>query len=163
VITTEAIHRVQALVDGELSEKDRSAVESLLKSDSDLQTLHEALLSEKDWLKGNEKERCVPEPRDFYWSKIESGIERELAKESAIPSIQTRPLGFWLRWLLPVGGVAAVLFLAMIAQFGGPTNPAPSTQKASSYHEVDSSLDSGSLITFRSESEGVTVFWISSD
>jgi anti-sigma factor RsiW len=162
VITTEAIHRVQALVDGELSEKDRSAVETLLKSDSDLQTLHEALLSEKDWLKGNEKERCVPEPRDFYWSKIESAIEREDAR-SAVPSSQSRPLGFWLRWLLPVGGVAAVLFLAMIAQFGDPTNPASATQKASSYHEVDSPLDSGSLITFRSETEGVTVFWISSD
>jgi anti-sigma factor RsiW len=161
-MTTEAIHRVQSLVDGELSEKDRSAVEALLKSDSDLQTLHEALLSEKDWLKGNEKERCVPEPRDFYWSKIESAIERE-AERSAAPSNQARPLGFWLRWLLPVGGLAAVLFLAMIAQFGGPTNPVPSTQKASSYHEVDSPLDSGSLITFRSETEGVTVFWISSD
>jgi anti-sigma factor RsiW len=162
VITTEAIHRVQALVDGELSAKDRSAVEALLKSDSDLQTLHEALQSEKRWLKGNEKERFVPEPRDFYWSKIENAIEREDAKAAA-SSNQSRPLGFWLRWLLPVGGVAAVLFWAMIAQFGGPTNPAPSMQKASSYSEVDSPLDSGSLITFRSETEGVTVFWISSD
>ena len=162
MITTEAIHRIQALVDGELPENDRSVVEASLKSDPDLQTLHEALLSEKKWLKGNEQERCVPEPRDFYWSKIESAIEREDAK-SATPSNQARPLGFWLRWLLPVGGLAAALFFAMIVQFGGPTNPAPSTQKASSYHEVDSPLDTGSLITFRSETEGVTVFWISSD
>ena len=163
MITSETIHKVQAFLDGELPEGERAAVETLVKSDPDLTLLYEALSSEKDWLGGNEMERIVPEPRDFYWSKIGSAIERDLEEEVLPPETIARPLGFWLRWLLPVGGVAAVLLLAMVAQFGGPTNPPAAAQKASSYHEVDSPLDSGSLITFRSESEGVTIFWMSSD
>ena len=161
----ETIERIQAYVDEELPEAELAEVEALLQSDEALLGLSEELREGRELLRANELERAVPEPRDFYWSNIARGIE-EIDQagtpiESTVPS--GRSLTDWLKWLVPVGGVAALLFLAMLSQFNGPQGNAKQTEKASSYHEVDSPLDSGSLITFRSNTEGVTVVWITSD
>ena len=163
---TETIHRVQAFVDGELPAADQALVEALIQEDPELKQLHEELTQGREWLRGNEPERSVPEPRDFYWSKIATGIERAEHQEAQMEDAAHRSgveQSFWLRWLLPMGSVAAVLVLAMLAQFEGPKTPGANEQKAASYHEVDNPLETGSLITFRSNTEGVTVVWITSD
>ena len=163
---TETIYKVQALVDGELPAADRAGLETLIQSDEELKQLHETLTQGREWLNGNELERSVPEQRDFYWSKIAAGIDRaeqKTEREQKASKGHGTKQAFWLRWLVPMGGVAAILVLAMLAQFGGPPKPGSGDQKAASYHEVDNPLETGSLITFRSNSEGVTVVWISSD
>ncbi len=161
----DTIERIQAYVDGELPEHERPEMESLIQSDEGLSGLCNELREGRELLQANEPERSVPEPRDFYWSKIARGIEE--LEQAGIPieplAGKERSLAHWLKWLVPVGGVAAVLFLAMLLQFNGQKGTGLQAEKASSYHEVDSPLETGSLISFRSNTEGVTVFWITSD
>lgn len=165
-MTADTIYKIQAYADGELTAAERQEVEALLQVDGEAKTLLSALQEEKSWLAGNELPRVVPEPRDFYFSKIQKGIERAETLEttgSATHEPTPRSLLYWLRWLLPVGALSLIMILALLPQFQESNRRKDSVEKARSYHEMDHPLDSGSLITFRSEAEGVTVFWITSD
>ncbi len=161
----DTFERIQAYLDGELPESEHAEVAALLDADESLQGLYDELIEGRDLLRTHEPQRSVPEPRDFYWSKIAQGIEK--VDQAGVPvessSQQKRRFSYWVKWLLPVGGLAAVLFLAMLSQFGVPKGAGTQAEKASSYHEMDNPLETGSLISFRSNSEGVTVLWITSD
>lgn len=163
MITEETICKVQAYVDGELPETDLEAVNTLIEGDPELTDLLKELRSSQEWLRGNEMERKLPESRDFYWSKILRGIEAEEAATIVPAGQPRRGIAFWLRWLLPVGGLATVLFLAIMSEFQSGTGQERSGERAASYHEVDHPSDTGSLITFRSNAEGVTVVWLASE
>ena len=165
-MTAETIYKVQAYADGELTAAERLDVEALLRVDDEAKALLAALEEEKSWLEGNELDRVVPEPRDFYFSRIREGIERAETLASISPENRERAprsVLYWLRWLLPVGALSLVMILALSPQFQESNRRKESVEKARSYHEMDHPLESGSLITFRSEAEGVTVFWITSD
>jgi len=100
--------KLQAYVDGELSERDTRGLAQWIAEDKEAQGLLAELKTAKALLAGNEPELAVPESREFYWSKIQREIQR---------SPETRsPAAFWLSWqkyLAPLAGVALVIFLAV--------------------------------------------------
>ena len=167
---TQTAHRVQAYVDGELPEQERSEVEAVLAADSDAKELLEALEEGRKWLRTNELGRVVPEPRDFYWAQVVRGIEQAQAAEAEAQQLESEPLhregrliAGWVRWLLPVGGLAALMMAFVFSEYVPSGGPVGGIEKAASYHEVDHTVENGGLITFRSDSEGVTVVWITSE
>jgi hypothetical protein len=109
----------------------------------------------------NEPEVRVPDTRDFYWSQIQrriSAAERESRVSQAKP--------WWMRFLAPIAGTVALcaMLLSVVNKDGRqPTAVNPALPAlASAPHQLEQSADV-STITFRSESEGVTVVWITSE
>jgi hypothetical protein len=71
----------------------------------------------------------------------------------ALPSAQSS--GFhWFRWLLPIGGVAAlaVAFTLSPGRFG--------TFKTGENLASETGSDASGAVMFRSDSEGVTICWL---
>lgn len=153
--------KVQAYLDNELSPGEARKVASLISSDTEARDLYHALQSTKQFLEGNEPEVKLQESRDFYWSKIQRGIES--AERMPKPSAAT---SWWVKLLAPLAGAAALLALLLsVAHPGdGPTSVAQSSpedfiaERAS--HEVEDLNPDVSTITFHSEAEGVTVVWV---
>ena len=67
--------KIQALVDGELTEFEAGKLRDRIKNDVRLQVLHERLMQMKDLISKHEMPRVLPESSDFYWSKISQKIE----------------------------------------------------------------------------------------
>src|SRR6266536_3491712 len=88
MINHETELRLQAYLDGELSEAEAKGIADLLRCDAGAQTLYQELRIAKSLLAGNELERKLPEPPEFYWSKIQRHIER---MESAAADGLTEP------------------------------------------------------------------------
>ena len=66
--------KLQALLDGELPEREAAEVEARVKADPQAQALLDELRMTTTALRGNELERALPETREFFWSKIERTI-----------------------------------------------------------------------------------------
>ena len=150
--------KVQAYLDNELSPADARKIGTLISSDSEARDLYQELKETREILAQNEPALALPESRDFFWSKIERSIvsaEREPAHPEARP--------WWARFLAPVAGsVALFALLLTLVDRGGTESPlalAPSSPDAP-IHQFKEDADV-STITFRSEAEGVTVVWLS--
>jgi len=145
--------RLQAWLDGELPAGEAQAAAAWVQRDPEAGTLARELRAAKTALAGNELERALPESREFYWSKI----ERDIARAKTPVPAPARPawLAGWFRLLAPVGIAAALALLV-----SGPTLPWRPKAKLVSTAVIESPLDDVSSITFRSESEGMTVVWI---
>jgi anti-sigma factor RsiW len=152
--------KVQAYLDNELSAGDARSVSKLISSDSEFRDLYAELKHTKDALVHNEPAISVPDSREFYWSQI----QRRIASAERQPVVShTRP--WWLRMLAPVAGTVA-LFAILLSVINpnrqDPVVTASVTQAAvAPLHKVEEAADV-SLFTFRSESEGVTLVWVSS-
>lgn len=146
--------KIQALVDGELSATEAQEVQQWLEHDAAAQALAAELRASREYLRGNEAPRTVPEARDFYWSKIAREIERAERETRIAPPVSK--LNQWLRWMVPVGGLTALAFLLVINQ--GTVTKQPSLLSLG--HEIETTLEETSSITFRSESAGMTVVWV---
>lgn len=151
--------QVQAYLDNELSPADARSVSKLISSDVAIRELYNELKDTKDVLVQNEPEIRVPDTRDFYWSQIQRRIasaEREPAVTNARP--------WWMRFLAPIAGTAALcaLLLSVVNKDGQPTPGGSNLPALAStpMHSVQEPADV-SLFTFRSESEGVTLVWVS--
>jgi hypothetical protein len=73
----------------------------------------------------------------------------------------------WLAWLVP-GGAAACIALVVFQKGilddvldGIKSTGKKAARIAPSFHEIDSQQQNAGFISFRSESEGVSVVWIS--
>lgn len=165
--------KLQAFVDGELSPRETREITQLLATDAAAQALVAELRSTATLLKGNELEVTLPESGDFFWSKIEREIRRE-------PSRTTRPEAansWWIRWAAPLAGATVLLALAIsLSQRADPdprTASAPESKvephkiakvaKARFAHEFEVPSDETTVMTFHSESAGMTVVWLASD
>ena len=144
--------KVQAQVDGQLTGREATRLTARLTRDRELSALRDELLVMKEWLREEPIERPVPESREFYWSKIQRGI-------AAAPTGRVRhfsSLGWWLRWLVPVGATALLCvywFLPMV--------PAPDQGVHLSVgHEIETPLADTMSFSFRSESAAMTVVWV---
>jgi anti-sigma factor RsiW len=153
--------QVQAYLDNELSPADARNVSSLISSDAIARELYSELKDTREMLVQNEPEVRVPDTRDFYWSQIQrriSAAERESRVSQAKP--------WWMRFLAPIAGTVALcaMLLSVVNKDGRqPTAVNPALPAlASAPHQLEQSADV-STITFRSESEGVTVVWITSE
>ena len=148
--------KVMAYLDNELSPADARKVGTWISTNPEARDLYNELKETHEVLMQNEPELKLPESREFFWSKIERGIvsaERE-------PATVERP--WWTRFLAPALGTVALfaLLLTVVDRGGGRTPVALSDPAGVPIHQFEEGPDV-STITFRSEAEGVTVVWLS--
>ncbi len=147
--------KVQAYLDNELSPAEARQVASLISSDSEARLVYSELKDTKEILAGNESPATLPDSPDFYWSQI----QRRIAAEEKIAP-RTTPTPWWMKLLAPAAGAIA-LFAALLSIQGPSVRPTGSSD-ISAMHEIENNPQM-STITFRSESEGVTVVWVSAN
>jgi anti-sigma factor RsiW len=152
-MTDEQQLKLQAFLDGELPESDTREVAAWVARDAEAAALHGELKNTRGALKGFEAQVKLPESREFYWSKIKREIER--STPVAAPA-ETASLFTWFRRVLvPLGAVAALALVAFITiqSFSGSGG-----RRAIA---VNSMLADAGAFTYRDESQGMTVVWLS--
>src|SRR5688500_4368881 len=155
--------KVQAYLDNELTPGEARRIASLLTNDPVARDLYNELKQTKEIVSKNEPVQCLSDSRDFYWSKIQREINRTERVERPAPS------PWWMRLMAPVAG--AVALFAILLSVSGPgtgTSPTITASKVQNapvapMHQGEIVSSEMSAITFRSEAEGVTVVWVSSD
>lgn len=103
--------KIQAFLDGELTEGEAREVAALIATDAKAANLHNELKITRRVLHGSEEQIKVPETREFYWSRISQEIEKQSRAEAILPSVSA-----WhmiVRWLKPLGVVAATAIVGM--------------------------------------------------
>jgi anti-sigma factor RsiW len=143
--------KLQAHLDGELSDSEAREVASLLAQDADAAALYAELTNTRGALKGFESEIKLPESREFYWSKIQREIEREEQTEQE--SAPHPVLAMLRRLLVPAMGVAAVLLAVSLIgpQLGG---------NASAEAEMETMFADAGAMTYRDYQGGTTLIWL---
>ena len=106
--------KIQAWLDGELAPKESSRIADLIDNDLEAKELAEDLRAIQKALEVGEKPAVLEDSREFYWSQVERQIEaEEPITESAQPELVSGSLGNALRWLIPVGSLAAISALML--------------------------------------------------
>ena len=141
--------KVQAFLDGELSEAEAREIGSLIARDADVAALHRELKNTRAALAGFEKHIVVPETREFYWSKIAREIARAAAPRAA--DRQHSIFSFWRRILPVAGGVAALLAALVVINRYDPRSPVG----------VEVAQAAGDAFTYRDYEAGTTLVWLS--
>ncbi len=143
--------KLQAYLDGELGPREARQIEARLQAEPEAQALLSELRLTTGALRGNEPEYKLPETREFYWSKIERGIE---AAERA-PRPWTWPaLGWLFRYWPQLSGAtaAALLLLAATAHFHLLAKPG--------WDDIENPLSETGTFCFRSEPDRMTLVWV---
>ena len=144
--------KLQAQLDGELTGREAQEIAAFLENDAEARALFAELQQTRSMLTGNEPELRLPESREFYWSKIEREIERlELAPA---PASAPAWLAFLRRYLRAISGTAVAAALVMFAAV-------QMNLTGDLFEEIDNPLDDTSSFSFRSESQQMTLVWIS--
>jgi anti-sigma factor RsiW len=144
--------KLQACLDGELSGREARKVAAWMTADPEAQALAQELRLTRQALRENEPQHILPEPGEFYWSKI----EREVLKAEPV-SMSGLALAWWAlrRYLAPVAGVAIVAFLAVaIIRFSGPI---PANQHLAEVEDLSEHVGS---FSFRSQMGNMVVVWL---
>ena len=143
--------KLQAYLDGELSAREERAVADCVASDADAEKLLSELRLTKAALKGNELEVKVPEPREFYWSKIEREIQR---LDTTPATVGTNWFTWWRRkYWIPFSGFAVML--ALLIGTGSQL-----LFHSSVLEEIDNPSEETGAFTFRSDKDRLTVVWL---
>jgi hypothetical protein len=145
--------KLQAYLDGELTDREAQQVAASLESDGEARALFGELQQTRSLLTANEPELRLPESREFYWSRIEREIER---LETAVT--ERRPPAwvlFFRRHLAAVGGFTVAAALIVFAGFQ------MNIISPNLLEEIDNPLDDVGTFSFRSESQKMTLVWIS--
>ena len=143
--------KLQAYLDGELSESEAREVAKSLTVRQDAATLLSELRATREALRGFDQEIKIPESREFYWSKIERAIQRHDAPTD--DSLPVLPL--WLarlrRLVVPVAGLA---LLAIIVLF---VIPSPGVGPVS----IETAFSDPGALTYHDYTSGTTLVWLS--
>jgi anti-sigma factor RsiW len=143
--------KLQAYLDGELSEHETREVEAALADDADARALLTELRNTAGALANFGADLKLPESREFFWSKIQREIQRQGIAASGHPT----PVPLWRRFLIPAGAFAALVLVGLIGlKSFGPPNNAGSVA-------VETVLTDSGAMTYRDEAEGMTVVWLS--
>ena len=115
--------KIQSWIDGELSASEAKQVVAMVAADTGLSGLATELRLMKTVLSGNEPELKVPDTREFYWSQIARGIEREERLGVKPVSVSTPFIVQLRKFFMPLAGMTAVANLVapgrlMITVFG---------------------------------------------
>jgi hypothetical protein len=144
--------KLQAYLDGELTGREAQEAAALIESDAEARALSGELQQTRTLLKANEPELRLPESREFFWSKI----EREIERVDTVPAERTPAWVLFLRrHLAAVGGVTVAAALVMFALFQ------VNVISPDLLEEIDNPLDDVGTFSFRSESQQMTLVWIS--
>jgi anti-sigma factor RsiW len=145
--------KLQAYLDGELSEKEARQIERDLANDSGQRELLAELRMTSAALKGLEGAIKVPESREFYWSKIERAIA---SQEVHQPVREKTSIAETLRrFLVPAAGfavlaIACILGLSQSGVFNSPLA-----------FEGESAVADPGAMTYRDFSTKTTLVWLS--
>jgi len=142
--------KLQAYVDGELPSREAAEVEALIARDAEAKALVAELRNTAAALAGHEVGMKLPEPGDFFWSKIRGEIERASRVEAPAPKVSLAAW-FW-RSLIPTGALALVCGLVLRS---GSIQAAPEFSP-----ETDVASDDVGAYTYRSQESGLTTVWI---
>jgi hypothetical protein len=140
--------RIQALLDGEVSEHEAAQLADWVERDAEAGVLAAELGTVRKAMVDNEMIVALPETREFHWSKIERQIQRETLAPNRPP---VSWLARWRRALLPLAGVTAlacVLTLAVV-QMHRPT-----------FDEISATDEGMEAVTFHDQSAELTVVWL---
>jgi anti-sigma factor RsiW len=141
--------KLQAYLDGELSQVEARQVEDSLAGDPEAAALLQELRQTSQALQGFEHGVRLPESREFYWSKIAREIRRQEQ-----PQARREPGSLVLRvqrWFLPASAVA-LLTLVLTLSVGRSTTLLPG--------EMELMSPEMAALTFRSQAEGITMVWL---
>lgn len=150
--------QLMAYLDGELTERETRPVSEALAHDPAVRALAAELTTTKQWLAGNEPVVAVPETREFYWSKIERALEQD--ERTAAPAAGQPPWRHWLKYLVPVAGVALAAGLAVVLM--QPAPPTADEEAARYLTETENLSEHTTSFAFQSQQENMFVVWISS-
>jgi len=145
--------KLQAYLDGELTGHEAQQVAALIQNDAEARALFGELQQTRSLLAANEPELCLPESREFYWSKIERAIER--LETAPVASHVPAWIRFARRHLAALGGATVAAALVVLAAFQ------MNIISPSLLEEIDNPLDDVGTFSFRSESQKMTLVWIS--
>lgn len=159
--------QVQAYLDNEVSASEARKMASLLTHDPEAQRIYNELKDTKALLAGNELPVKLKEPRDFYWSQIRRGIETAETRE-----VRPAKKNWMFRLFAPIAATAGVTALLLsLTNFNPGSGTAPRLAQETAtlvkpspeaLHVIEPAPAEMSAITFHSDTEGVTVVWVSS-
>jgi len=143
--------KLQAHLDGELSEPEAREFAARLETDAEAVSLLAELRNTRAALVTFEQDVKLPESREFYWSKIERAIQsRERSSE-----LRASPPPAWLsslrRLLVPMAG------LALLAIVGLLTTQSPRLGPSS----VETAFSDPGALTYHDYTSGTTLVWLS--
>jgi hypothetical protein len=140
--------KIQAWLDGELSDREARRMAGWVASDAGASALAAELGCIKQAMFRNEAPAAPGESREFYWSQIQSRIEREagLRRDNWTPWYAR-----WRRYLAPAVGVAALACVLVVAV---KQNAPPA------FDEISSTIDGMEAVTFHDQSSQTTVVWL---
>jgi len=145
--------KLQAYLDGELTGRDAQQVAALIEKDVEARALFGELQQTRSLLAANEPEFRLPESREFYWSKIERAIER--TEVAPVRSGEPAWILFFRRHRGALAGISVAAALVLFAAFQ------MNVLSPSLFEEIDNPLDDTGSFSFRSESQQMTLVWIS--
>lgn len=149
---------LQACLDGERDALRSADLEAQCAQNPELRALRDQISHTQELLRQHEPDHRVPVSREFYWRQIERQITPE-NRTNTSSSPWTPSWSAVLRWLVPIGGLAAA-----VALFQLPDGPNPASQTAKLAEPTQLALNGGtteaSSVEYRSESDGVTIHWI---
>ena len=106
--------KIQAWLDGELAPQESARIADLIDNDLEAKELADDLRAMQKALEIGEKPIFLEDSREFYWSQVERQIEaEEPITENSQPELVSGSLGNALRWLIPVGSLAAISALML--------------------------------------------------
>lgn len=147
--------KIQAFLDGELTEVESQEVAALITSDSEASALHAELKNTRRALAGSEEGVVLDESREFYWSKIQREIEK------AAPVTEPEPgVSLWQalsRLFKPVAATAVVVLLGYSAFLYYGERPS----HGGGATEVLVASADAEAITFHDYSDDTTFVWFS--
>lgn len=146
--------KIQALVDGELTESEAEQMRECMDNDVRLQILYVRLIQARDLISKYEMSRVLPESGDFYWAKIAKEIEIDgVANQRTNYSMVTK----WLfRRLAPLLGIATIAMLITLQQSSVPDLGI----EIESDHELELSSDGIEVMTFNSADDSMSIVWL---
>ena len=140
--------KLQAHLDGELSEADSRTVAVRVAQDQQALALLAELRNTRQALASSEPGLKMPESREFFWSKIEREICRQPRPEPVRPSM----LAGWRKFFLPAATAAALGLAALV----GSLHPGLGSGDA----ELQVAATEPGAFTYRDYSAGATLVWL---
>lgn len=157
-MTQEQQLKLQAFLDGELPEREAREILAWTQRDSAAAGLLAELKNTRQAMVKSEPHLCLPESREFFWSKIEREIQRLEPQTYAAPDISIFTL--LRRWLLPAVSVGALVLAGVLAHFNVPNHGSPvaaQTVADTDASTVETTLANSDATTYRDASEGTTL------
>lgn len=145
--------KLQAFLDGELSEPEAREISSWVAQDAEATALVRELRNTRQAFKISEAPVRLPESREFYWSKIHREIERLEPVRTPAPG-----LSFFARlrrMLVPVGAAAALVIAGLLAghQAGW--------LKLGGAPDMEMTVADSGAFTYHDYASGTTLVWVS--